>query len=447
MLKAAVGRHGRLPLTQAKEGRIGSGQEGWHRGSNLSSLFGDGGFSIFWLFCLILFFEKGEIRQMQDKEYLMIPGPTPVPPAVYAAMSRPVGGHRTDEFARLYMRIVEKLKKVFQTQNDVFVLTNSGTGALETAVANTVSPGDKVLALITGNFGERFAAIARAYGAELIELNFGYGNDVDLKAVEEKLNEHPDIKVVLATQNETSTGVCNDIAGIGALVARTPALLLVDGVSGVGAIEIKVDEWGVDILCTASQKAFMLPPGLAMVSVSEKAWKVVNNNKSPRFYFSLPACKKVYGKWNTPYTPSVTLFYGLEAALDMMLAEGLDNVYARHALLARATRAAVRALGLKLLAEDRCASNALTAVWGPEGVAADELRKIIKKQYGVAFAGGQGDVKGKIFRIAHMGFSDKMDVIIAISALEMALAQTGYPVQLGAGVKAAQEVFLGREQK
>jgi aspartate aminotransferase-like enzyme len=381
---------------------------------------------------------------MQDKKYLMIPGPTPVPPAVFAAMSRPVIGHRTDEFAQMYKRIVDKLKRVFQTRNDIFVLTNTGTGALETAIANTVSAGDKVLSLITGNFGERFANIARAYGAELIEVNFGYGKDVDLKVVEEKLRENPDVKVVLATQNETSTGVCNDIAGIGALVARTPALLLVDGVSGVGAIEIKVDEWGVDMLCTASQKAFMLPPGLAMVSVSDKAWEIVNSNKSPRFYFSIPAFKKVLDKWNTAYTPSVTLFYGLEAALGMMEEEGLDNVYARHALLARATRAAVKALGLRLLPEERYASNALTAVWGPEGIATDDLRKIIKNKYGVTFAGGQGEVKGKIMRIAHMGFADKMDVIIAISALEMGMAEAGCPVQLGAGIAAAQEVFLGR---
>jgi len=380
---------------------------------------------------------------MQDKHYLMIPGPTPVPPAVVAAMSRPVIGHRTDDFAQIHRRIVEKLQSVFGTKNEVFVVTHSGTGALETAVANTVNPGDKVLSLITGNFGERFANIARAYGGEVVEANFGYGDDVDLGVLEEKLNERPDVKVVLATQNETSTGVVNDIAGIGALVAKTPALLLVDGVSGVGAIEIKMDEWHVDILCTASQKAFMCPPGLAMVSVSDKAWEVVQSNKSPRFYFSLPAHKKAYEKWNTAYTPSVSLFFGLEAALDMMMAEGLDNVYARHALLAGATRAAMKALGLKLLAEDRCASNALTAVWGPEGIPADELRKVVKKRYGVTFAGGQSAVKGKIFRIAHMGFADKMDVIIAVSALEMALVELGHPVRLGAGIKAAQESFLG----
>ncbi|MGI6492494.1 MAG: alanine--glyoxylate aminotransferase family protein [Peptococcaceae bacterium] len=381
---------------------------------------------------------------MQDKQYLMIPGPTPVPPAVAAAMSKPVFGHRSKEFAQMYKRIVEKLQRLFQTKNDIFVLTNSGTGAMEAAIANTVTAGDKVLALVTGNFGERFTRIARAYGAELIEVNFGYGNDVDLAVVKEKLAQHPDVKVVLATQNETSTGVCNDIAGIGELVAKTPALFLVDGVSGVGAIEIKVDEWQVDMLCTASQKALMLPPGLSMISVSDKAWEIVNNNKAPRFYFSLPAAKKVYGEWNTPYTPAVTLFYGLEAALDMMEAEGLDNVYARHGLLARAARAAIKALGLRLLPEERCASNALTAFWGPEGIAADELRKIIKNKYGVSFAGGQGEVKGKILRIAHMGFADKMDIIIAIAALEMALADAGYPVQPGAGVAAAQYVFLGR---
>jgi aspartate aminotransferase-like enzyme len=381
---------------------------------------------------------------MQDKQYLMIPGPTPVPPAVISAISMPVIGHRTESFAQMHEQIVKKVQKVFQTRNDIFILTNTGTGALETAIANTVSPGDKVLSLITGNFGERFANIAKAYGGDVIEVNFGYGSDVDLKSVEEKLGENPDVKVVLATQNETSTGVCNDIEGIGALVAKTPALLLVDGVSGVGGIEIKVDEWGVDMLCTASQKAFMLPPGLAMVSVSDKAWEVSRNNKSPRFYFSLPAFKKVYGKWNTAYTPSVSLFYGLDASLDMMLAEGMENVYKRHAVLAKATRAAVKALGLKLLAEDRCASNVLTGVWGPENIGADDLRKIIKNNYGVTFAGGQGPVKGKVFRIAHMGFCDKMDVIIAVSALEMGLMQAGYPVELGTGVKAAQEVFLGR---
>ena len=380
---------------------------------------------------------------MQDKQYLMIPGPTPVPPAVVSAMSRPVIGHRTDEFAAMHQRIVEKLRLVLQTRNDIFVLTNSGTGGMEAAVANTVSPGDKVLALVAGNFGERFAKIAREYGGEVDEVTFGWGESVNLKTVKEKLAANQ-YKVVLATQNETSTGVVNDIAGIGALVAKTPALLLVDGVSGVGGIEIKVDQWHVDILVTASQKAFMLPPGLAMVSVSQKAWEVIKDNKSPRFYLSLPAAKKNYDKWNTAYTPGVTLFAGLDAALEMMISEGMDNVYARHKLLAKAARAGAKALGLDLLAADEVASPVVTAVKGSEGMDCDELRKIVKKDFGVTFAGGQGILKGKIMRIAHMGFADQMDVVIAISALEMAMAKAGRPVELGSGVRAVQQVFLGR---
>lgn len=379
---------------------------------------------------------------MQDKHYLMIPGPTPVPPAVAAAMSRPMIGHRTDDFATMHRRIVERLQVVFQTKNDIFVLTNSGTGGMETAVANTVSPGDKVLALVTGNFGERFAKIAREYGADVDEVQFGWGDCVDLKAVEEKLAANT-YKVVLATQNETSTGVVNDIAGIGALVGKTPALLLVDGVSGVGGIEIKMDQWNVDILVTASQKAMMLPPGLAMVAVSPKAWEIVKENKSPRFYLSLPAARKNYDKWNTAYTPAVSLFAGLDAALEMMMAEGMDNVYARHKLLAKAARAAAKAMGLKLLAPDGIASPVVTAVVSPEGVDGDDIRKVLKKEFGVTFAGGQGILKGRIFRIAHMGFADKMDVITAVSALEMALARIWQPVEMGSGVRAAQQVFLG----
>lgn len=383
---------------------------------------------------------------MRDKQYLMIPGPTPVPPTVAAAMSRPIIGHRTEDFAAMHQRIVEKLQKIFQTKNEIFVLTHSGTGGLETAVANTVSPGDKVLALVTGNFGERFAKIARAYGADVDEVDFGWGKNVDLKVVEEKLAANT-YKVVLATQNETSTGVMNDIAGIGALVAKTPALLLVDGVSGVGGIEIKVDQWNVDILCTASQKAMMLPPGLAMVSVSKKAWDVVESNQSPRFYFSLPAAKKSYEKWNTAYTPGVSLFVGLDVATDIMMEEGMDNVYARHIKLGKAARAAVKALGLELYVDDESyASHVITAVKSPEGIGADDIRKVLKNDFGVTFAGGQGIVKGKIFRIAHMGFADMMDVIIAIGALEMALNKVGYPVELGKGVKAAQEVLLGRDE-
>jgi len=383
---------------------------------------------------------------MQDKEYLMIPGPTPVPPSVMNAMARPMFGHRSEEFAEMHKNIIGKLQKVFQTTNDIFVLTNSGTGSMETAVANTVSPGDKVLTLVGGKFGERWAELATAYKGEVIQEDFEWGTPVDLNRVEEVLKANPDIKVVFATFNETSTGVVNDIEGLGKIVANTPALLVVDGVSGAGGIEIKTDEWNVDILVTGSQKALMLPPGLGVISVSSKAWNKIENNSSPRYYFNLIKARKSMEKWNTAFTPAVSLFVGLNAALDIMLAEGMDNVYARHKLLRDATRAAVRALGLKLMTEDFCASPVITSVYAPEGIGSDDIRKVLKQEFGITFAGGQAKLKNKIFRIAHMGFADKMDVLLAVSGLEMALDKVGYPVELGKGVKAAQEVFLGRQK-
>lgn len=379
---------------------------------------------------------------MQDKNYLMIPGPTPVPPSVVAAMTAPMIGHRSEGFQELHKNIIGKVQKLFQTQNEIYVLTSSGTGGMEMAVANTVSPGDKVLTLVGGKFGERWTELAKKYGAQVIEENFEWGTCVDLQVVQEKLTANPDIKVVFATQNETSTGVVNDIESIGKIVAKTPALFVVDGVSGVGGIEIKVDEWQVDILTTGSQKSLMLPPGLAIQSVSAKAWGKIENNTSPRYYFDLLKARKQYAKWNTAYTPAVSLFVGLNTALDMMLDEGLDNVYDRHKLLRDATRAAIRALGLKLMTEDEYASPVITSVHAPEGIGADDIRKVLTKEYSITFAGGQAKLKNKIFRIAHMGFADKMNVIIAISGLEMALAKVGYPVELGAGVRAAQKVFL-----
>ncbi len=379
---------------------------------------------------------------MRDKAYLMIPGPTPVPPSVTGAMTAPIIGHRSGDFQVLHSDIIAKLQKLFQTQNEIYVLTSSGTGGMESAVANTVSPGDKVLTLVGGKFGERWTELCRAYGAEVIEENFEWGTCVDPQVVKERLTANPDIKIVFATQNETSTAVVNDIESIGKIVHETPALLVVDGVSGVGGIEIKVDQWHVDILTTGSQKSLMLPPGLAVQSISAKAWKVIEENKSPRYYFDLRKARKQYAKWNTTYTPAVSLFIGLNAALDMMLAEGMDNVYARHQLLRDATRAALRALGLKLVVDDAYASPVVTSVWAPEGVGADDIRKVLLKEYGITFAGGQAQLKNKIMRIAHMGYADKMDVIIAIAGLEMALVRIGYQVELGAGVKAAQQVFL-----
>ena len=380
-----------------------------------------------------------------QKKYLMIPGPTPIPPEVTMAMSRPMIGHRSGDFAKLHERVVGKLKQVFKTENEVYILTNSGTGGMEMAVANIVNPEDEVLALSTGNFGERFAKIAQTYGAKVDLVDFGWGKAVDLAVVEEKLKNNPNYKAVLATHNETSTGVKNDIAGIAALTKNHQAVLIVDAVSSLGGMEFDTDGWGVDVVVTGSQKALMLPPGLAFIAFSPKAQEAAKDNQNPKFYFSLAAVKKALAEWNTAYTPAVSLFFGLEASLDLILEEGLDKVIKRHKLLARACREGVKALGLKLLPAEENASDTVTAVAGDDRYEPEQLRKVLRTKYGVTFAGGQKDLKGKIFRIGHMGYVDKLDIIGALGALEMALKEIGYPVELGTGVKKALEVLAGGE--
>ncbi|MEW6770619.1 MAG: alanine--glyoxylate aminotransferase family protein [Bacillota bacterium] len=379
---------------------------------------------------------------MAQKIRLMIPGPTPVPPAVAAAMAQPLIGHRTQEFAALHARLEKRLQQVFGTEHEVYILTSSGTGGMEAAVANTINPGDRVLALVTGKFGERFAELAQVYGAEVEALEFGWGNPVDLGVVEDRLKRGP-YKAVLATHNETSTTVVNDIKAIGELTRRYEALLLVDAVSSLGGMEIQADAWGVDVLVTASQKALMVPPGLAMISLSPRAWEAVKDARAPRYYFSLPAAKKSLAKNNTPYTPAVSLFAGLDVALEMILSEGLEKVYRRHKTYSRAVREALKALGLKLLAPETCASPVVTGAWAPDGLDADDLRRRILRKYGVLLAGGQAQLKGRIFRIAHMGYVDAVDLLGAIAALELGLHQTGFPVTFGAGVAAAQAVLAG----
>jgi aspartate aminotransferase-like enzyme len=383
---------------------------------------------------------------VKDKQYLYIPGPTPVPPAVVTAMTKPVIGHRSSDFSHLYRGVVAKLQAVYQTENDLFVLSNSGTGAMEMALANTVNPGDKVLSLITGFFAERFARIAAACGAEVERLEFPWDGPIDLARVEEKLREE-DYRAVLVTHNETSTGVVNDIAGLGKLVAKTDALLMVDAVSSLGGVDIKTDEYQLDMVVTSSQKALMLPPGLAAISVSPKAWGRVEKCKEPRVYFSLADYRKTMVKGHTPWTPAVTLLYGMDAALDMILAEGLPRVFARHERLGRAVRAGMRGVGLELVAPDECASPTVTAVWAPPGVDPDQLRKIMREELGFVMAGGKGSLAGRIFRFGHMGYVGEFDVITGLAAVEMGLVKLGYPVQLGAGVAAAQRVLLADKEQ
>ncbi len=380
---------------------------------------------------------------MLDKNYLYTPGPTPVPPQVVAAMSQPMIGHRSRDFAELHGQIVEKAKQVFQTTNDLFVLTTSGTGGMETAIANTVSPGDRVLALITGNFGERFAKIAAAYGAEVTKVEFPWGTALNMEEVARIWEKEGPFKLVLATHNETSTGVTNDIAALGSFLADTDALLLVDAVSSMGAMDIRTDEWHVDLMVTGSQKALMLPPGLALVSVSPKAWQVIEANSGVRFYFSLLEARKSFADQNTPWTPAVSLFFGLDAALDLILAEGLPQVFQRHARMAAAARAGVKALGMQLLVQDDAiASHTVTAFLPGSEISAGDLSKLLKQKMGVNFAGGQGKLKGKLLRIGHMGYCTELDVVMAIAALEMALHKLGVPVELGVGVRAAEGALL-----
>lgn len=379
-----------------------------------------------------------------EKRQLRIPGPTPIPPQIARAGAQPMMGHRSGDFVELCKRVAAKVKTVFQTENDVFIITSSGTGALEAAVANTVSPGDQVLVLISGVFGERFAKISNAYGAQVETIRCQFGQAIDPQQVSQVLAENPQIKVVFATHCETSTGVVNDLEKIGEAVHNSPGnpLLVVDTVSSMGGIEFKTDDWGIDIVVSGSQKAFMLPPGLAFIGVSDRSWDLIEANTSPRFYFDLRAYRKSLPKGQTPYTPAVSLFYQLEEALKMMEEEGLENIYKRHQVMRDMVRAGIRALGLPLfVTEDKNASCTVTSILGPEGLDVEGLRKILNQKYKVVLAGGQADLKGKIFRIGHMGFAEPTDMLTVLSILELALAEIGWQFQRGAAVSAAEEVL------
>lgn len=378
---------------------------------------------------------------LTEKGRLFIPGPTPVPPPVVRAMSQSMIGHRSPDFPRLYRGLVEGMKPVFGTEEDVYILSNSGTGAMEMAVANTISPGEPVLSLITGEFGQRFAHIAEAFKADVERVNFPWGQPVDMNVVREKL-AGKDYRAVLVTHNETSTGVLNDVAALGQLLADADTLLLVDAVSSLGATDVLMDERGLDMVVTSSQKALMLPPGLSALAVSQKAWGRVKECTSPRAHFALDIHHKLMAKGHTPWTPAISLLYGLEAALEMMEDEGLPEVYQRHERLGRAVRQGARAVGLEPVAPEEVASPTVTALAPPEGVAADEFRGDLRRQWGVSFAGGKGELEGRVLRFAHMGYVDELDVMAGLSALEMGLRARGIDMQPGMAVGAAQEELL-----
>jgi len=357
---------------------------------------------------------------------LRIPGPTPLPSEVLQTMSRQMINHRGPEFGQMLVGVTDKLKQLFQTRNDVFLLTSSGTGGLEAAIVNTLSPGDKVLSVSVGAFGERFAAIAGQFGAEVIPLRFEWGKAADVDAVRRALQAEPKIKAVLVTHNETSTGVTNDLASISSVVKEFDKLLLVDAVSSLGSINLPVDEWHLDVAVTGSQKGWMAPPGLAMVSVSQEAWQANAQAKMPRFYWDFASAKKYLEIKQTPWTPAVTTVFALSVSLEMMLREGLPNIIARHARVAEAARDGVKSLGLSLFAEEGYASNTVTAVAASDGLDTKKMLQILREESQIVLSGGQQRLNGKIFRIGHLGWVSEDNIKNVISALEVVLPRAGF---------------------
>ena len=365
------------------------------------------------------------------KQNLRIPGPTPCPEDVLEATSQQMINHRGPEFKEIIESVTAKLKHVFMTQNRLYTLTASGTGSLEAAVVNTLSPGDKVLAVSIGYFGDRFTDIAKTYGAEVTKLSFDWGTAADPDAIRAALGNDPKIKAVLVTHNETSTGITNDLETIAAIVkGEFDKLLVVDAISSMGCIPLPTDKWKCDVVCTASQKGLMVPPGLAFISMSETAWEARSRATMPRVYFDLERAQRTLEKGQTPWTPAVSLLYGLDLALGKLLEEGMEQVFARHAGTADMVRRGVRDLGLELLADTSHASNTVTSVKVPEGVDVSKLSQALRTEHSVVVAGGQGPLSGKIFRIGHLGLVSEDDIKGVLSALEAVLPKVGFkPVQ------------------
>ncbi|MBA2441086.1 MAG: alanine--glyoxylate aminotransferase family protein [Rubrobacter sp.] len=378
---------------------------------------------------------------MMNKYRLMSPGPTPIPPEVSAAGALPIIHHRTPEFGEVFTRVNENLKRVFLTENDIFTYAASGTGAFEGAVQNLFSPGDKVLVVNNGNFGNRWVKMSQAFGLEVTELKYDWGQKADNDEVAEALSREPGIKAAMCTLSETSTGTVNDIEGFAK--ATENVLTIVDAVSGLGACTLRTDDWGVDVVVAGSQKALMTPPGLGMVSVNERAWKAHEDSRMPRYYFDWTAARKAYAKMppQTPWTPAVSVIIQLDIALKQIIDEGIENVFERHTLLGRASREGIKGMGLSLFGPDEDLNSAVTAAWVPEGVDGKQLVRAMFQEHGIQVAGGQADMEGRIFRIGHCGYFDSYDIISTIAAAELALEGLGHPVELGKGVGAAQRVF------
>ncbi len=373
------------------------------------------------------------------KNYILTPGPTPIPDFVREALSRPIIHHRTPQFQAILKEAIEGLKYVFQTDRDVFIIASSGTGAMESAVANLISPGDKVIVVEGGKFGERWREICQCYGAEVISVAIEWGRAVRAEEIEESLKRHPDTKAVFITHCETSTGVDTDVESIAEVVSKTSAVLVVDAISSLGVSPLLMDRWQVDVVVSGSQKGLMLPPGLGFIAVSEKAWTLVEKAKSPRYYFDLRKYSKVIGKPDTPFTPAVSLIVALREVVRFYREKGIENLWAKYRKMATAVRSAFEVMGLDLFSKDP--SNGVTAVRVPDGVDGAKFVKVMRDDYGVTLAGGQAHLKGKIFRMAHMGWIEEFDIIVGLSCIETVLRKMGFSVREG-GIKKAEELLF-----
>ncbi len=376
------------------------------------------------------------------KTYLFTPGPTQVPPDVTLAEAKPLIHHRTSEFSNIFAKVTDDLKYIFQTKKgEVFTFAASGTGGMEACVVNTLSQGDKAVVARGGKFGERWAEICDAYGADVIPIDIEYGKAVKPDLLDYVLKKEKDVRAVFVTQCETSTGVVHNIEAIAKIAKRHNILLVVDAITGIGVHQLMTDDWGIDIAVAGSQKGCMLPPGLAFVCVAQSTWDAIEKSRLPKYYWDFKKMRKSLGNKTTPFTPAITLITAASKALNMIKEEGIENVWKRHARLAHATREGIKALGLELFAGD-ASSNVLTAVISPDGVDISSAIKKLRDETGVTITGGQEELKGKIFRIGHMGYVNEFDIILAISAVEKCLYENGCKIELGKGVSKVQEVLI-----
>jgi len=376
------------------------------------------------------------------KYFLLTPGPTPIPPEVAQKESLPILHHRTSEFGEYFIQVIEGLKYVFQTQkNDIFIITSSGTGAMESAIVNLLNKDDEVIVASCGVFGNRWEKICNTYGVKVIKIESEWGKSVNPEEIEQKLKENPQVKCVFTTHTETSTGVVNDLKSIGNIVSKTDAILVIDAISGLCGQELKTDDWKLDVVVSGSQKGLMCAPGLSFVCVGAKAMPLVEKATLPRFYFDWREMKKSISKKQTPYTPAVSLIVSLAESINIIKKEGLENIFARTEKLAKVCRAGLKGLNLELFADESCACNVLTSAKVPENIDGKKIVKMLREEFGISIAGGQGKLEGKIIRVAHMGYIDQFDLFVAFTGLETVLSRMGHKLEFGNSIEKAQSVL------